>query len=147
MTDAEIDALISERKCRKCGEEYENEHVCRDVKDKAQTFALNTWLFDYPSDMTYEQIVEALDKDKWSAPHDGWKDKNILTKEVIDDGVVGAASWGAGVGSHVQLGSTGGVSLQVQRELCRVVRGVAVGPGVQAERLVVHGIAVGAAQG
>ena len=57
--------------------------------DKAQTFALNTWLFDYPSDMTCEQIVECLDKDKWSEPHEGWKDKNILTKELIDDGCCG----------------------------------------------------------
>jgi hypothetical protein len=89
MTDAEFDALISERKCRKCGEEYEGEHVCKDVKDKAQTFALNTWLFDYPSDMTYEQIVEALDRDKWSEQHDGWKDKGIVQREVIDDGVCG----------------------------------------------------------
>jgi hypothetical protein len=59
------------------------------IKDKVQTFALNTWLFDYPSDMTYEQIVEALEKDKWSEPHNGWKHKAILTKESIDDGVVG----------------------------------------------------------
>ena len=89
MTNAEIDALISERRCRQCGEEYEGEHVCKDTKDKAQTFALNTWLFDYPSDMTYEQIVECLDKDKWSEPHEGWKDKNILTNELIDDGCCG----------------------------------------------------------
>jgi hypothetical protein len=84
MTDAEIDALISERKCRKCGEEYEGEHVCKDVKDKAQTFALNTWLSDYPSDMTYEQIVKALNKDAWAEFDNTWKEAGIVLSLVVE---------------------------------------------------------------
>jgi len=85
MTDAEIDALISERRCRQCGEEYEGEHVCKDVKDKAQTFALNTWLSDYPSDMTYEQIIECLDKDVWTECDTSWKEAGIVLSFVIEE--------------------------------------------------------------
>jgi hypothetical protein len=83
--------ILIEPVCDRCGGDFlGTAHLCdMELTHKAQTFALNTWLCDYPSDMTYEQIVEALDKDKWSEPDDGWKDKNILTKEVIDDGVVG----------------------------------------------------------
>ena len=85
MTDAEFDALISERKCRKCGEEYEGEHVCKSVKDKAQTFALNTWLSDYPSDMTYEQIIECLDKDVWTDYDEGWASAGIVFNFVVQE--------------------------------------------------------------
>jgi hypothetical protein len=80
MTNAEIDALISERRCRQCGEEYEDEHVCKSVKDKAQTFALNTWLSDYPSSMTYEQIVYALEKED---------DTEGIVERLVIDGVWG----------------------------------------------------------
>ena len=49
-------------------------------KDKAQTFALNTWLSDYPSDMTYEQIVNALEKED---------DTEGIVERLVIDGVWG----------------------------------------------------------
>jgi len=84
MTDAEFDALISERKCRKCGEEYEGDHVCKNITDKVQTFALNDWLDDYPSDMTYEQIIECLDKDIWTECDTTWQEAGIVLSSIIE---------------------------------------------------------------
>ena len=31
----------------------------------AEQFALNQWLCDYPDDMTYEEIIAALQVDEW----------------------------------------------------------------------------------
>jgi hypothetical protein len=35
------------------------------MEKKAQYFALNQWLSDYPDDMTYEQVIKILRKDQW----------------------------------------------------------------------------------
>ena len=56
-----------------------------DIKDKAQTFALNTWLSDYPSDMTYEQIVNALEKDAWAEFDNTWKETGIVLSLVVEE--------------------------------------------------------------
>ena len=55
------------------------------IKDKAQTFALNTWLSDYPSDMTYEQIIECLDKDAWTDSDNTWKEAGIVLSPVVEE--------------------------------------------------------------
>lgn len=54
-------------------------------KDKAQTFALNTWLSDYPSDMTYEQIVALLNQDGWSDYDEGWANAGIVLNFVVQE--------------------------------------------------------------
>jgi hypothetical protein len=54
------------------------------IKDKVQTFALNTWLSDYPSDMTYEQIIECLDKDVWTDCDTSWKEAGIVLSSIIE---------------------------------------------------------------
>jgi hypothetical protein len=56
-----------------------------EIKDKVQTFALNTWLSDYPSDMTYEQIVEALNKDAWTDRDNTWKEAGIVLSFIIEN--------------------------------------------------------------
>jgi hypothetical protein len=35
------------------------------VHEVAETFALNQWLSDYPTDMSYEQIIDSLDSDAY----------------------------------------------------------------------------------
>jgi hypothetical protein len=55
------------------------------IKDKVQTFALNTWLSDYPSDMTYEQIVALLLQDGWSDYDEGWASAGIVFNFVVQE--------------------------------------------------------------
>ena len=83
--------ILIEPVCDRCGGDFlGTAHLCdMELTHKAQEFAVNLWLFDYPSDMTYRQIIDALEQDKWSEPQDGWKDKGILTRQVIDDGICG----------------------------------------------------------
>lgn len=54
-------------------------------KDKAQTFALNAWLSDYPSDMTYEQIIALLLQDGWSDYDEGWASAGIVVNFVVQE--------------------------------------------------------------
>lgn len=42
--------------------------------ERAQDFAIDQWLSDHPDDMTYDQIIKMLRKDKWSKPNDKWCD-------------------------------------------------------------------------
>ena len=44
----------------------------------AEQFALNQWLCDYPDDMTYEEIIAALQVDEW-------KVDNITVWELVEN--------------------------------------------------------------
>jgi hypothetical protein len=57
--------------------------------ERAQDFALDQWLSDHPDDMTYDQIIEVLRKDKWSSlqPNDEWSE--IITPWYLIEGHVG----------------------------------------------------------
>jgi hypothetical protein len=44
----------------------------------AEQFALNQWLCDYPEDMTYEEIIAALQVDEW-------KVDNITVWELVEN--------------------------------------------------------------
>ena len=43
-----------------------------DTQRKAQYFALNQWLSDYPDDMTYEEVIKILRKDQWGKLDAEW---------------------------------------------------------------------------
>lgn len=59
------------------------------MEKKAQYFALNQWLSDYPDDMTYEQVIEILRKDAWSddEPDRSWCE--VITPWYLIEGHVG----------------------------------------------------------
>ena len=44
----------------------------------SEQFALNQWLCDYPEDMTYEEIIAALQVDEW-------KVDNITVWELVEN--------------------------------------------------------------
>jgi len=48
------------------------------IKEAAETFALNQWLSDYPVDWTYEQIIESIRSDDYDYD-------DILIWELIED--------------------------------------------------------------
>jgi hypothetical protein len=78
--------ILIEPVCDRCGGDFlGTAHLCdMELTHKAQEFAINLWLFDYSSDMTYSQIIVSLEKDKWSEPDDDWKEQGIVVREVID---------------------------------------------------------------
>ena len=41
---------------------------------RAQDFALNSWLTEYPEDQTYEWIIEAMRKDTWNKIDVVWEE-------------------------------------------------------------------------
>lgn len=59
------------------------------MEKKAQYFALNQWLSDYPDGMTYEQVIEILRKDAWSddEPDRSWCE--VITPWYLIEGHVG----------------------------------------------------------
>ena len=52
--------------------------------ENIKTFALNTWLCDYPSDLTYRQIIDVLKKDVWGEPDQDWKTAGIRLSHDIE---------------------------------------------------------------
>ena len=52
--------------------------------ERAQDFALDQWLFDYPKDMSYLDIVKIMEQDTWDSPNSGWR-KIITPKIWIED--------------------------------------------------------------
>jgi hypothetical protein len=57
--------------------------------ERAQDFAIDQWLSDHPEEMTYDQIIEILRKDKWSdsEPDTDWNE--IITPWYLIEGHVG----------------------------------------------------------
>ena len=48
------------------------------IEEQAENFALMQWLSDYPSDMSYDEIIEAIRADEWL-------DKEIYVWELIEN--------------------------------------------------------------
>ena len=86
MTDAEINDLISEKRCKLCGAEIEGFHRCidRTAQRKAQVFALGQWLTDYPDEMQYDQVLELLQKDDNANLSDEWSEAGIEQWYMLD---------------------------------------------------------------
>jgi hypothetical protein len=86
MTDAEINDLISEKRCKLCGCEIEGLHHCidRTAQRKAQVFALGQWLTDYPDEMQYDQVLALLQKDDNANLSDEWSEAGIEQWYMLD---------------------------------------------------------------
>jgi len=52
-----------------------------------QTFALNSWLVDYPSDWSYDQILAVLDDDNFAECNTMWR--KVIIPIPVADGVNG----------------------------------------------------------
>lgn len=57
------------------------------MEKKAQYFALNQWLSDYPDDMTYEQVIKILRKDQWGKLDSKWCE--VITPWYLIEGHAG----------------------------------------------------------
>mgnify|MGYP006266315339 CR=1 FL=1 len=58
------------------------------IKDAAETFALNQWLSDYPSEWSYDQIMEAIESDHYHDDISLWRlienEPPLIIVELID---------------------------------------------------------------